>query len=250
MSNLYEQLPTLIELQETDAQIRQLQDQYDSFPTRLKKLEQQLAKQREAQEARGEELGILQKEHRSQTRALEDNQEKIKKYQLQRLQVKTNREYQALENEISHLEDENAFLEDSILELLLRMDEVQQALQEETETFEKYEVAFQKKCASLKREARKLHRQIEEYQEKRKALYRSGHLDPGLLKHYDAWTTRKKTALVAVVDGNSCGACHITLRPQLINLLHHRADLITCASCSRILYLQPEQTEDPESEPV
>ena len=48
------------------------------------------------------------------------------------------------------------------------------------------------------------------------------------------------------IDKGACGACHVQLRPQVINLCRRGEDLIACDSCRRILFI-PER-EQPSAE--
>lgn len=246
MPNLYEQLPTLLELQDLDEQIRQLEVKRQTFPRQQKIFEAQLEKRRASQGSKTEEQKALQLEHRAKTKALDSNQEQIQKWRAQLLQIKTNREYTALETEISHMEDENAFIEDRILEILLRLDEIKAEVEESSQLLGRYEAAFDKKIVELNAGLQDLNRQIAEYKNKRETICADAGLSPDLCQRYDNWVVRKKTTFVAPVVGSICGACHLGLRPQLVNLLHRRDDLLTCTNCGRVLYLVPAEAPTQE----
>ena len=49
---------------------------------------------------------------------------------------------------------------------------------------------------------------------------------------------QKKQGLALVpVEGEVCSACRIEIRPQLLNELELKENLVVCENCSRILYL-------------
>ena len=47
--------------------------------------------------------------------------------------------------------------------------------------------------------------------------------------------SRGKSALSPLL-GKTCGECHLSLRPQLINEVKLQKDIACCEYCSRILY--------------
>ena len=46
-------------------------------------------------------------------------------------------------------------------------------------------------------------------------------------------------AIVRVVN-NSCSACHVKIRPAALQILKAGTEIVTCDSCKRILYWDPQ----------
>jgi predicted nucleic acid-binding Zn-ribbon protein len=243
--NLSQQLATLYELQKVDTQIRRLEEQKKAIPDQIEQLSLEYEKYKQQLQDKEEELEAIQKELRSKNRTLETQQEQLKKYYTQRKSVKTEKEYNALEREINNLQKKNSILEDEILELLFSSDEVTEALKEHQKVHRAEKISYEKQKKDLLSASADCDRQIAEWTNKR-SLY-DNRIDSQLLTVYDEWRIRRGRSLLALVVGNTCGGCNMTIPPQTINEIHKREKLINCSSCSRILYLPEEQKGKTES---
>ena len=231
---MYEQLPILLQLQEIDGEIDKLKSLKAEIPVELQTLETELAEYREKFQAKSDALEELQKERRSKDRQLDIQQAKLEKYKSQRLSVKTNKEYTALESEIADLEEASSMIEDEILELMISIDEATDGIEAAKNELKLQEDALNKKRAIFLSERAKLDQQLGEWYEKRGGSL--GEVDSALMGRYDNWRERRGSSLVAVIVGQSCDGCHLTLPPQLVNEVRKGKELHTCNSCGRILY--------------
>jgi len=103
--NLREQLAGLHELQQIDLKILALHRKLESMPLKIEKLAEGLHIHEKQLNTKEESLSQAEKEQRSKTAQLELEQEQRGKYQSQLRGVKTNKEYQALDKEISFLQE-------------------------------------------------------------------------------------------------------------------------------------------------
>ena len=235
---MYDQLPILLQLQEVDDKIDKIESEKAKIPVELRALDAELAKYREGFQAKSDALEELQKERRSKDRQLGVQQTQLEKYKSQRLSVKTNKEYDALESEIADLEEANSAIEDEILELMISIDEATDEIEVAKNELKVQEDALKKKRDESLSEVKTLDRQIAEWNKKRGGF---GEVDSTLMNKYDSWRKRRSSSLVAVIEGQSCGGCHLTLPPQLINDVRKKKELHTCNSCGRILYWKEEE---------
>src|SRR5208337_1977143 len=112
-------IENLLKLQDTDKEIRRLQDEVAEFPKRVAVIEQKLA----GTKAQMEKAQAADKAaRRKYETAISDLRGKISKYRDQSLDVKTNDQYKALLHEIQFAEKEIASTEDKILELMVDAD--------------------------------------------------------------------------------------------------------------------------------
>jgi predicted nucleic acid-binding Zn-ribbon protein len=239
---MYDQLAILLQLQEIDDEIDKLESEKARVPVELRALEAELAKYRERFQAKSDALEELQRERRSKDRQLNVQQAQLEKYKSQRLSVKTNKEYDALESEIAELAGANSAIEDEILELMISIDEADDEIEVARNELKAQEDIFKKKRDESLSEVKKLDRQVAEWNEKRDGFL--GQIDPALMSRYDNWRKRRGSSLVAVIEGESCGGCHLKLPPQLINEVRKKKELHTCNSCGRILYWKEEEEVD------
>jgi len=236
---MYDQLPILLQLQGIDDQIDKFESEKARIPIELRALETELRRYREEFQARADALEELQKERRSKDRQLSVQQTQLEKYKSQLLSVKTNKEYTALGSEIAELEEANSAIEDEILELMISIDEAADEIGLAKDKLKAQEGAYKKKRDEFLSEVKRLDQQIAEWNKKRGGFL--GNIDSTLMKKYNNWRKRRGSSLVAVIEGQSCGGCHLRLPPQLINEVRKRERLHTCNSCGRILYWKDEE---------
>ena len=49
--------------------------------------------------------------------------------------------------------------------------------------------------------------------------------------------------VVATVSDDTCGACHITIRPQYMADLRLNPEVLACENCRRLLYVEPQPVD-------
>ena len=115
-------IENLLKLQDTDKEIRRLQDEVAEFPKRVAVIEQKLAGTKAELEKAQAAVKADEAARRKYDTAINDLRGKISKYRDQSLDVKTNDQYKALLHEIQFAEKEIAANEDKILELMVNAD--------------------------------------------------------------------------------------------------------------------------------
>jgi len=235
----YQQLSILYELQEIDVQIAKLQSQKKAIPIEIKRLDAKFLEDKNRFLEAQNQLKDMEQQVSQKSEVLEQSEQRLKKNRSQRsLITDSEKEYNALERQISNLEKKNANAEDEILELMLSIDDATEALEKGQAELNREETEYQKRCATLHDTDKQLTAQIKEQMLNRKTYYDK--VDSALLKRYDNWRTLKGTFLLAPVSDNACGGCNITPRPQTINEIRKGEKIVTCESCGRILFYMPE----------
>src|ERR1700758_4872652 len=138
------EIENLLKLQDTDKEIRRLQDEVAELPKRVAVIEQKLAGTKAQLEKAQAAVKADEASRRKYDANVTELRGKISKYRDQSLDVKTNEQYKALLHEIQFAEKEIAANEDKILNLRVNPDtrekEVKAAqaeLKEETAEIEK-----------------------------------------------------------------------------------------------------------------
>src|SRR5580693_9715280 len=116
------EIENLLKLQDTDKEIRRLQDEVAEFPKRLAVIEAKLAGTKSQLEKAQAAVKADEAARRKYDTTINDLRGKISKYRDQSLDVKTNDQYKALLHEIQFAEKEITANEDKILELMLNAD--------------------------------------------------------------------------------------------------------------------------------
>jgi predicted nucleic acid-binding Zn-ribbon protein len=140
---LRKQLELLWELQKIDLTLKRINEERDRFPKEMKKLDERQNIEKEKIQNEKEKIESLEKERRQKERHLNTEQEKIKRTEGRMFEVKTNKEYQALLNEIEAIKEATNREEEEILQILEEIDELKKDLlkreKEVTATLEKIE---------------------------------------------------------------------------------------------------------------
>jgi predicted nucleic acid-binding Zn-ribbon protein len=236
MPNLEEQIKLLVEAQGLDSHILRLERELESIPERLKEMDEELrAKSAELKKIEEAVKALLLK-RKEKEGELETKEAAIKKYQAQLYQIKTNKEYTALQEEINRIKADNSVIEEDVIRILDQIDSENLKVAKEKEALkaEESEMAAEKKrldeeAGRIKEELAKLKAQRAEHVAK---------IDKTILSKYEKILKSKDGLAVVPVSGDSCQGCFRIMPPQVINEIRMKTDLIFCENCTRILYIE------------
>jgi len=181
------------------------------------------------------QLDVLAKERRRVDGELGDQQELLKKYQGQLMQVKNQQQYAAAWKEIDAARKHVKELEDSVLKNMTEAEGLQSQLDARkgghADLQSRYDTAhddWQHSLGDLKKEAEDLRKKAEQIES----------TIPDRLKNefHKIYRQRQQIA-VSRVAFDSCSACRTRVRPQVAQQLK-RGELVHCEGCHRILYLE------------
>lgn len=227
-------IKTLVALQDLDCRIRDMKRELEDIPARQKEEEARLELHKqnlnEAEEAlKGKQAAVKQLE--VEAGAVQD---KINKLRQQQMQLKTNKEFKAMEHEIDAAQGEIGGLEDR--ELVL-MDEVEAArldVEARRKDLVDEEAGVSRDIAELQGRVSGLDTDIRQLEGERAG--KVGEVAPEWLVHYERVLARRERALVPLVNG-VCGGCHMTLPPSVRQNVMRQGDLVSCDHCGSLLYI-------------
>ena len=155
----------------------------------------------------------------------------------------TNREYQALKDQIAADEMANSVLADEILESLEKIDEHQRLVADAQKRIADAKEEFAKVQAVVREQAEMLNAEIARLEGERARA--EGELPADFRVDYDRVVKSKHEDAMAEVQGDFCGGCCRQLTPNLLSELR-MARAVYCKNCGRLIYLP----EDPRSRPA
>jgi len=231
---IQEQIGSLIKLQEIDTEIYKFNEQKAATPAEKQALEQDFQQKKEGLKVKENDAKSLQLKRKEREMDLETKDKEIKKYQAQLMQIKTNKEYMALQKEIEGLKADNSCLEDDILGLMDKIDKAKLGF-----AAEKEKVASQEK--QMKEELARIDQEIKQIEEESSVLEKQRaeicvNIDKGLLSRYERILKAKTGLALVPLVGESCGGCNRVLPPQVINETRTQEEIVTCEFCARLLY--------------
>ncbi len=237
-------LARLIRLQQIDLTVQRARQAVAEIPDRLAALEARVSAREAALSDARARLADNQQARRALERDQADLQRRLSRYKDQLMEVKTNKEYQAMLKEIAAAEQELRALEDRLLECLLEGDELQAAVKQAEADLAAERAATARERETLDAERVALERDVASALETRAEIARE--LDPTVLNLFEHIARLRKGVAVAEARDGHCSLCHVRLRPQVYNSIRRNDRIIQCESCHRILYFPtPSVVENP-----
>jgi uncharacterized protein len=235
---MHADLEKLIQLQQIELQIKDYSDRIELLPKHLAALEQKLNATVQSLSSSQDRISRLALEKRKLEGMIQDIEQKNSRYREQLLDVKTNEQYKALLHEIEFNNLEIRKTEDNVL---LKMEEEEKLRKEVVQIeqqlhTEKEKIDSEKKAAQA--EADKDRQLLQELGARRQSLVQE--VNPSLLETYARIARFRKGVALARARGDSCEACHVRIRPQVLTQIMAGEAILTCDSCDRILYWQSD----------
>jgi len=225
-------LAQLRELQEIDREILQVRQQMAGLAPKLRALDTRLAQEQQEVEKLSGGKTDSSSERRRLEKEVRELQEEMEKHRLRLMEVKTNKEYAAVNQEIDTLRRKVDGLETRILEIL--------------EADEMYDRQVKQAHARLERiraesqeEKRRIEEQIRSKNEKIARLggereRRRTTIPADALALYDRLSERLPGDVVCPAIRNHCGGCHMTLVNQKMVEIRQMKNFVRCEGCLRI----------------
>ena len=226
-------LDLLRALQLADEGARALETELEELPRRLAALRADLGAVKAQVERAEKELESIRKRRRDVERDIATADQNVVKFETDKIKVKTNEEFWALNHQIEGEKRKKSDLEDQVL---LLFDEEESAL-EKTKRLKDELAALTRRTETQAKEsedrAAEDRIRLGTIREERTRLVAD--LDPKLLLRYETIRARKVgTAVVTVVRG-ACGGCHTQQPPQKVNEIRKQDALHHCDFCGRFL---------------
>lgn len=227
-------LQSLIELQELDTAAERLRRRIADFPAVEAAIDGRLTELTATVAAVKDRMSASQTARREIEKDLAAVQSRLSKYKEQLMEVKTNKEYHAVQTEIATAEQLVRQQEDRLLE---RMEEAEIQAAE----LKAAEAALKAGQAQGARDRQDLEaeRSSADADLAKTAAARASltaRLSPAALTLFEHVSKHRKGLALSEARNGHCMQCHVRLRPQVYNDVRRNESLIQCESCSRILY--------------
>ena len=221
-------LEQLIKLQEIDQRLREIKEHMGDLPGTVELQESKITSMNEENQQKQIRLSEIEKNIRHHIAEIEDLTAKLGKYKEQLFLVKSNKEYDAINQEIDHMrktiselesfqiafEEEKLELEENIK---LNSNEIDSLTESLTGNLGELEAAM----------AETTHEQ-EQLESNRKTLYKD--IDPSYLSQYEVLRGARNVGMASII-GAACGGCFSQLPPQTVIEIKENNHIITCPNC-------------------
>jgi predicted nucleic acid-binding Zn-ribbon protein len=234
---LHPDLEHLIHLQELDLAAERYRRREIDIPALQSALDARLAARTAAVDAVKARIAESQTARREVDRDLAAVQSRLSKFKNQLMEVKTNKEYQAMQKEMSVAEQEISDFETRMLErmeeadvLAIELKTAQAALAAEQADITRERQALEQERGTVADDLRK----VGEDRAGTAAL-----VSAQALALFERVAQGRRGVAMAEARDGLCTVCHVRLRPQVFNDVLRNDRLIQCESCQRILYFVP-----------
>lgn len=227
------EIDKLLALQEIDCLIRDMEQELKDIPERQELERQRLDEHQKEVDRAEENLRVKQAQLKELELEVDAQQEKITKLRQQQLEIKTNKEFKAIEHEIAGHGEAIKGLEDRELALMEEAELLQDSLKEKRADLTEEKSAVERDVSAWSGRSAELKANLESKRAERAAA--AGGIDPEWLASYERIFERKDKALVALTDG-FCGGCHMQQPPYVVHDTRKRDSIVLCGTCGRMLY--------------
>jgi predicted nucleic acid-binding Zn-ribbon protein len=150
--------------------------------------------------------------------------------------IKNPKELANLQEEVQSLKRRKGELEDQVLEAMIEVEESEASVTEQRERLARLEEEWQETQARLSTEQNELIGRLSQLKAERAGLQRA--IEAGDLALYEDLRRRRGGRAVALLEGELCQACRVTLPTTKVQQARQGEALTLCSSCERILYVE------------
>ena len=227
-------LEALEKLQAIDSKIDEVKKVRGALPEEVQDLEDEIAGYQTRLSKQEEEKKELEDAIEANRSAIKDAEKLIKKYEEQQMNVRNNREYDAITKEIELQQLEIQILEKRIKESYEKIE----AKGAETDETKEMLSERKKDLNGKKEELESIVKESEEDEEKmdKERAKATKNVEERLLKSYEKVRNNMRNGLAVVpVKRGACGGCFNIVPPQKQAEIREKKKIIVCEHCGRIL---------------
>jgi hypothetical protein len=230
---LREQLQHLLQLQVSDAKVRELETATAQLPAKLDPLRRDLAKLQGMLDGERSKLNETETWRKNQQELLDRERDAMKLAQSKLQASKNTKEYGAATREVENKRKSISDREGELKRVGETTTASTTALAGRDKDVESVRTQLTDSEAAQKDQLDALIAQLAEAKATRDAA--RGQVDKQWLKTYDSLVGKRGYAVAPVIKG-VCQGCHMALPPQLNNILARMESIEQCPRCNRLVY--------------
>lgn len=227
-------LEALVKLQSIDSELAEIVKVRGALPDEVMDLEDEIAGYQTRIDKQNQELADIEQAIANNRVAIKDAEKLIQKYEEQQMNVRNNREYDAITKETELQKLEIQILEKRIKEAFEKIE----GKKEEIEGTKNIHDERQKDLDSKKSELEVITKESEDDEKKleKSRNTASKHVEDRIFKSYEKVKNNMRNGLAVVpVKRGACGGCFNIVPPQKQAEIREKKKIIVCEHCGRIL---------------
>lgn len=232
--SIEERLRALFELQKVDSKIDEIRILRGGLPLEVQDLEDDIA----GLETRIQKINLEIKEIQAtivlRKNEIKDSEGLIKKYESQQMDVRNNREYDAITKEVEYQKLEIELAQKKIREADEKIKEKNKQIEEADSILKERNEDLDHKKQELDSIVKETKKDEEDLINKSKDIANT--IEPRLVKAYYRIRNNFRNGLAVVtIQRDACGGCHNKIPPQRQLDIKSRKKVIVCEYCGRVL---------------
>ena len=233
-STVEQKLDALIKLQSIDSELDSLKKVRGALPDEVRDLEDEIAGYETRIEKYNGELAALEQDIEDKKTAIKESEKLIKKYEAQQMNVRNNREYDAITKETELQGLEIQINEKRIKEAYVKIESKKEEINNTKEISDE-------RGKDLESKRKELEQIIGESEDEEGKLMKerekaSKNIEDRLLNSYNKIRENARNGLAVVsVRRGACGGCFNIVPPQRQADIKERKKIIVCEHCGRVL---------------
>lgn len=232
------ELSQLLALQETEIEIKRLNQEIISLPERQQEIERQFGESVKEFLELKKEFDDAQAEKSRLEATLNDEQNKLNKFRDDLMKATNQREYETAVREIDVARKAISSLETDILKLMDKCEKLEAQVGERSPEIES-------RRAEVDRQIAETAASVAGHKERLAALtaeraQQLGTLSQNTRATYERVSKMRNGLALAEARDSMCTGCRMKIRPQVFNDLRRGEAIFTCENCGRILYFKTE----------
>lgn len=160
----------------------------------------------------------------------------IAKLDGQLAQMKTNKEYTAMLEQIAGIKADKGMLEEKILLDWDNVEKLNKEKEEEKKRLAGDEMKANQQKKVLEEDGKRAEEKIRQLKEERINILTP--VTHEIKDLYEKILAKREGVALVKIDGENCGGCQFLLRPQIINEVRLQENITLCERCTRILYYE------------
>lgn len=237
-----EQLVLLLELQKIDAVVFELRSSIKALPEKLAPAKADLAKLEAMLQAERDRLAETEVWRREQEHLISQDQEDIQKAKSKLQASKNSKDFAAASREVDNKRRSMNEREEEVLKVIEALEKSRGEIAAHEKDVEALRQTIEAEEAKVATQIAELTAQADEASAGRAEI--TANVEKGLLKKYDYIVQFRGIAVAPVVNG-TCQGCHMSVPPQLNNMLARGDSIESCPRCQRLLFREEAFAEPP-----
>jgi predicted nucleic acid-binding Zn-ribbon protein len=232
--SIEKKLDLLLNLQTIDKQIDEIIYMRGGLPQEVKELEEEIANFQETEQTYQENLNDLEESIKAWRSKIKECESLVLRYEDQQMNVRNNREYDAITKEIELQRLDIQLSEKKIKNAYEEIDKKKAALEELGSLLKNKEISLDEKQKELKAVIADSEENEKGLHKKREKVIKA--IDQDLVETYEKIRKNARNNLaVILVKSGACMGCFTMVYPQLQAEIKEKNQIINCEHCGRII---------------